>query len=48
MAAPTQCLPHYGGINMRKIILMVSVSLDGFFEGPERDISCDRVRRDLA
>ena len=32
---------------MRKIILMMSVSLDGFFEGPERDISWHRVDEEL-
>lgn len=32
---------------MRKIILMVSVSLDGFFEGPERDISWSLVDEEL-
>ena len=32
---------------MRKIILMMSVSLDGFFEGPDRDISWHRVDDEL-
>lgn len=32
---------------MRKIILMMSVSLDGFFEGPDRDISWHRVDEEL-
>jgi len=32
---------------MRKIILMVSVSLDGFFEGPDRDISWGLVDEEL-
>jgi dihydrofolate reductase len=32
---------------MRKIILMVSVSLDGFFEGPGRDISWSVVDDEL-
>lgn len=32
---------------MRKIILMMSVSVDGFFEGPERDISWHLVDEEL-
>jgi dihydrofolate reductase len=32
---------------MRKIILMLSVSLDGYFEGPERDISWHRVDEEV-
>lgn len=32
---------------MRKIILMSSVSLDGFFEGPDRDISWHLVNEEL-
>jgi dihydrofolate reductase len=32
---------------MRKIILMMSVSLDGFFEGPDRDISWHLVNEEL-
>lgn len=32
---------------MRKIILMMSVSLDGFFEGPDRDISWHLVDDEL-
>lgn len=32
---------------MRKIILMSSVSLDGFFEGPSRDISWHLVNEEL-
>ncbi|MFE5838047.1 dihydrofolate reductase family protein [Arthrobacter sp. NPDC056493] len=32
---------------MRKIILMMSVSLDGFFEGPGRDISRHLVNDEL-
>lgn len=32
---------------MKKLIFMMSVSLDGFFEGPDRDISRHRVDEDL-
>ena len=32
---------------MRKIILMMSVSIDGFFEGPDRDISWHLVDEEL-
>lgn len=32
---------------MRKVILMMQVSLDGFFEGPERDLSWHRVDDEL-
>ena len=32
---------------MRKVILMMQVSLDGFFEGPDRDISWHMVDDDL-
>jgi dihydrofolate reductase len=32
---------------MRKIILMMQVSLDGYFEGPDRDISWHRVDDEL-
>jgi dihydrofolate reductase len=32
---------------MRKIILMMSVSLDGFFEGPDREIGWHRVDDEL-
>jgi dihydrofolate reductase len=32
---------------MRKIVLMTSVSLDGYFEGPDRDISWHRVDDEL-
>lgn len=32
---------------MRKIILMMSVSLDGFFEGPDRDINWHLVDEEL-
>jgi|SRR5438477_7818091 len=32
---------------MRKIVLMMSVSLDGFIEGPDRDISWHRVDEEL-
>ncbi|MFJ3202264.1 dihydrofolate reductase family protein [Streptomyces sp. NPDC086989] len=32
---------------MRKIILMMQVSLDGYFEGPDRDISWNRVDDEL-
>ena len=32
---------------MRKIILMMSVSLDGFFETPDRDISWHLVDDEL-
>ncbi|MFF4656876.1 dihydrofolate reductase family protein [Streptomyces sp. NPDC001381] len=32
---------------MRKIVLMMSVSLDGFIEGPDRDISWHRVDDEL-
>lgn len=32
---------------MRKIILMMQVSLDGFIEGPERDLSWHRVDDEL-
>ena len=32
---------------MRKIILMMSVSLDGYFEGPDRDISWHLVDEEL-
>ena len=32
---------------MRKIMLMSSVSLDGFFEGPDRDISWHLVNEEL-
>jgi dihydrofolate reductase len=32
---------------MRKIVLMTSVSLDGFFEGPNREISWHRVDDEL-
>jgi dihydrofolate reductase len=32
---------------MRKIVLMMSVSLDGYFEGPGRDISWHRVDDEL-
>lgn len=32
---------------MRKIIFMLGTSLDGFFEGPERDISWHRVDEEL-
>lgn len=32
---------------MRKIILMMSVSIDGFFEGPNRDISWHLVNDEL-
>lgn len=31
---------------MRRIMLMSSVSLDGFFEGPERDISWHLVNEE--
>ena len=33
---------------MRKILLMSSVSLDGFFEGPDRDISWHQVNEELS
>ena len=33
---------------MRKIMLMSSVSLDGFFEGPDRDISWHVVNEELS
>jgi dihydrofolate reductase len=33
---------------MRKIVLMSSVSLDGFFEGPDRDISWHLVNEELS
>jgi dihydrofolate reductase len=33
---------------MRKIILMSSVSLDGFFEGPDRDISWHLVNEEFS
>ncbi|WP_291795863.1 hypothetical protein [Cellulomonas sp.] len=32
---------------MRKIVLWMSVSIDGFFEGPARDISCHLVDEEL-
>lgn len=32
---------------MNKIVLMTSVSLDGYFEGPDRDISWARVDHEL-
>src|SRR5258708_5558740 len=32
---------------MRKIILMMSVSLDGYFEGPDREIDWHRVDEEL-
>lgn len=32
---------------MRKVILMMQVSLDGFIEGPDRDLSWHRVDDDL-
>ncbi|MEU2287927.1 dihydrofolate reductase family protein [Streptomyces sp. NPDC013178] len=32
---------------MRKIVLMMSVSLDGYIEGPDRDISWHRVDEEL-
>ena len=32
---------------MRKVILMMQVSLDGFFEGPDRDLSWHRVDDEL-
>ncbi|MFJ8107185.1 dihydrofolate reductase family protein [Streptomyces sp. NPDC096132] len=32
---------------MRKIVLMMSVSLDGYFEGPDHDISWHRVDDEL-
>ncbi|MEO3933476.1 dihydrofolate reductase family protein [Micrococcaceae bacterium Sec7.4] len=32
---------------MRKVILMMQVSLDGFIEGPERDLSWHRVDEEL-
>ena len=32
---------------MRKVILMMQVSLDGFFEGPEHDLSWHRVDDEL-
>jgi dihydrofolate reductase len=32
---------------MRKIILMMSVSLDGFFEGPDHDLGWQKIDEDL-
>ena len=32
---------------MRKIVLMMSVSLDGFFEGPDHDLSWHLVDDEL-
>ncbi|MEO3933203.1 hypothetical protein WMO79_10375 [Micrococcaceae bacterium Sec7.4] len=36
-----------GGTHVRKIILMMSVSLEGFFETADRDISWHRVDEEL-
>ena len=37
-AVPAPNLDDFGGTAMRKIILMMSVSLDGFIEGPNREL----------
>jgi hypothetical protein len=44
---PGPCAPRYGGLHMRKIILMSQVSLDGFFEGLGSDISWHLVDDEL-
>jgi dihydrofolate reductase len=40
-------LDHFGGDAMRKIILMMSVSLDGFIEGPDRELDWQMVDDEL-
>src|SRR4051794_29645707 len=38
---------HIGSKAMRKIVQMMSVSLDGFIEGPNREIDWPRVDEEL-
>jgi dihydrofolate reductase len=40
-------LNEAGGESMRKLIVMMSVSLDGFFEGPDRDLDWHLVDDEL-